>query len=75
MISDLRMGQNPWFTFAFRFARLEGRDLIKIPPVNVASRADLPIEKMLDWLGRRMLGDAVPPPRIRIVPPASRTLK
>lgn len=54
VITDLRMGQEPQYVFSFR-----------IPPVglpqSVGGRLD--IERGLRWLGPRMFGADLPPPR------------
>ncbi|MBL8348437.1 MAG: metal-dependent hydrolase [Rubrivivax sp.] len=60
-IADLRMGQEPYYTF--RFAVAERRSpLVPLPvPEQVGSRPDLP--RALAWLWRRALGEPLPPPR------------
>lgn len=59
-ITDLRMGQEPWYSFNFRVARREGEAWTPLSPRNLGGRVDL--EEGLSWLGRRMLGEHLPPP-------------
>jgi inner membrane protein len=60
-IADLRMGQEPGYVFEFDVARLEGTTATSIKPQAVGQRGDL--GAALRWLGRRMLGERLPPPR------------
>ena len=60
-ITDLRMGQEPWYSFNFLVARREGDTWTAVSPRNVGARVDL--QSGLAWLGRRMQGQDVPPPR------------
>lgn len=60
MITDLRMGQEPFYSFTFVIAERVGDAWQSVTPVQVASRPD--IEIALDWLGRRIGGDIVDPP-------------
>jgi inner membrane protein len=54
IVSDLRMGQEPTYTFAFR--------LLDTPlPRSAGARPD--IGRALRWLGPRLLGADLPPPR------------
>lgn len=61
LISDLRMGQEPNYTFTFAVA--EGQHPRKPLPVpeQVAGVPDL--KRALPWLWQRMLGNPLPPPR------------
>jgi inner membrane protein len=59
VISDLRMGQEPAYTFAFAVANYQGTLLVPlIPAEQLASRPDL--DCALPWLGRRLLGEVLP---------------
>lgn len=58
VISDLRMGQEPGYTFAFAVADAQGRPVV---PVSMGGRADL--EPALRWWWRRVQGEVLPPPR------------
>jgi inner membrane protein len=60
VIRDLRMGQEPNYVFSFRVGEIANpRD--GVPPQAVGSRGD--VREGLRWLGRRMLGEPLPPPR------------
>lgn len=59
-ITDLRMGQEPWYSFDFLVALREKETWSEVPPLNLGARVDL--EQGLSWLGRRMLGEDLPPP-------------
>ena len=54
IVTDLRMGQEPQYVFAFR-----------IPPMGLpqAVGGRLDVGRGLRWLGPRMLGADLPPPR------------
>jgi inner membrane protein len=60
-VADLRMGQHPNFVFEFAVARREGASLVAMPPEEAGGRGDF--GPALDWLGRRIRGEPVPPPR------------
>lgn len=61
LLSDLRMGQEPFYTFTFDIGKASGPN----HPVPVAtlqrSRPDL--GRALPWLWQRMAGEPLPPPR------------
>ena len=61
VISDLRMGQEPTYTFAFAVAERHSAAVPLLTPVPVGGRPD--IDRALDWLWRRALGQRLPPPR------------
>lgn len=60
VITDLRMGQEPFYVFAFTVAQ-RGSAFREIPPERVGGRGDF--AATLAWTWRRMLGRDVPPPR------------
>ena len=60
-ITDLRMGQEPHYTFSFPVARREGGAWAPVVPRNQGSRGD--VGRILDWMGERLRGRDVPPPR------------
>ena len=60
-ITDLRMGQYPYYAFAFAFARHHSEPLVPISPMRITNR--MPIEPGLDWLWRRVRGMDVSAPR------------
>ncbi|MDO8876175.1 MAG: metal-dependent hydrolase [Pseudolabrys sp.] len=62
VITDLRMGQEPNYSFNFVVAQRQSPTFAAIvPPVRLQTRPD--IEKGLPWLWRRALGEKLPPPR------------
>ncbi|MFK7965591.1 MAG: metal-dependent hydrolase [Burkholderiaceae bacterium] len=63
-ITDLRMGQYPFFVFSFEFARLEDGRLVAVPSTNVASRENLQVGRYLDWLFARARVKTVEPPSL-----------
>ena len=60
IVTDLRMGQEPFFTFAFEIARLASPP-VPVPVKSVGDRGD--IGTALRWLWQRMWGERLPPPR------------
>ncbi len=61
LISDLRMGQEPAYTFSFAIAERASPAKALAVPEPVGARPDL--GKFLPWLWRRIGGDPAPPPR------------
>jgi inner membrane protein len=61
VVSDLRMGQEPAYTFSFAIAERASPVQPLSVPIAVGSRPD--IGRVLPWLWRRIGGVAVPPPR------------
>ena len=57
---DLRMGQEPNYSFSFRVAQ-RGSEFVPVTPQNQGWRGD--VKRALAWLGPRMLGHDLPPPR------------
>lgn len=60
-ITDLRMGQEPAYTFEFVVARREANGVVAETPRLVGHRGD--IGRGLQWLWRRMRGEAIASPR------------
>lgn len=60
-ITDLRMGQQPYYAFSFGFAEHQSEPLRAIEPLRFSNR--VPLKQGLAWLGRRLLGEQLPPPR------------
>lgn len=61
-ITDLRMGQEPFYTFSFEVATRQGDGFRAQTPTPVGGiRPDL--RPALRWLGQRVRGEPVPPPR------------
>jgi inner membrane protein len=61
VLSDLRMGQEPAYIFTFEIAKRASPPQPLAVPVQVGVRPD--VAKVLPWLWRRTLGEALPPPR------------
>ena len=60
-ISDLRMGQEPTYTFTFEVAR-QASDIVPLAvPVAAGQRPD--VQRTLPWLWRRLRGEPLSPPR------------
>ncbi|MGF1643302.1 MAG: hypothetical protein ACFCUJ_06620, partial [Thiotrichales bacterium] len=59
-ITDLRMGQYPYYVFSFGYAEHQSAPAQAIEPVHFIAR--VPIREGLAWLWRRILGEALPPP-------------
>ena len=60
-ITDLRMGQQPFYAFSFAFAQHQSEPLTPIAPIRRTRR--MPMDEGLDWIGRRLRGEDLPPPR------------
>lgn len=61
LLSDLRMGQEPAYSFTFVIATRQSAPVLVEPPLLVGSRPD--VARALPWLWRRALGEPLPPPR------------
>jgi inner membrane protein len=62
-ITDLRMGQEPFYTFSFRVARLNSDTPVPLAePVSAGTRPP-DIGASLRWLWRRAGGERIAPPR------------
>jgi len=61
LISDLRMGQEPSYIFTFVVSERRSEPVPLATPEQIGARPD--IERVLPWLWRRALGEALPPPR------------
>ena len=61
VITDLRMGQEPHYSFAFAVAQ-RGSPFAPLPVAQTVGGA-VPVGPALAWLGRRMRGEQVAPPR------------
>jgi len=61
VITDLRMGQEPWYTFNFVVAQRGNPSVTPVHPVHVREQPN--IREGLSWLWRRALGEDLPPPR------------
>lgn len=63
LVTDLRMGQEPYFTFSFVVARADGDRLQAVQPPQSAGRRPPDIGAALRWVARRARGEAIDPPR------------
>jgi len=63
-ITDLRMGQHPYFVFSFEFAKRENGKLVAVPSRNVSSRAEVPYGDYFGWLFARARGQTTEPPSL-----------
>jgi inner membrane protein len=61
LVTDLRMGQEPYYTFSFAVAERRSMPVPLARPERIGSRPD--IGRGLPWLWRRALGEPLPPPR------------
>lgn len=62
VITDLRMGQEPGYVFSFAVAQQLAHAAVEpLTPQAVGGRVDT--RRALAWLGPRMLGTPLPPPR------------
>ena len=59
-VTDLRMGMEPYYSFHFDLGPTSSVATDGTKPVQQSQRP--PVPTTLQWLWRRMLGDAVPPP-------------
>jgi inner membrane protein len=63
-ITDLRMGQEPYYTFSFGVARRSsGGGWVAQPVTSAEGGRPENLGPQFDWLGQRMLGRDAPPPR------------
>lgn len=60
-LTDLRMGQEPNYTFSFHIADRKDGVLLPVAAERVGSRGD--IRKGLAWIWARLRGNDLPPPR------------
>ena len=60
-ITDLRMGQEPWYSFRFRVAQRQSPQWAEVRPENQGGRGD--VGRALAWLWPRLKGEDLPPPR------------
>lgn len=60
IISDLRMGQEPYYSFTFIVGQRQGPVIAAVPPVHLREQHDA--RTGIVWLWRRMWGEKLPPP-------------
>jgi inner membrane protein len=61
VITDLRMGQEPYYAFNFVVAARQSQALVPVHPLALRERHD--IATGLSWIWRRAMGETLPPPR------------
>ena len=61
VMHDLRMGQEPNYTFSFVVARRAGDTIAPVAPQYVP--VDRNARRTLQWIGRRLAGNRIAPPR------------
>jgi inner membrane protein len=61
VLTDLRMGQEPFYVFSFALAQRQSPIFTEITPEALGSRGD--VGKGLAWVWTRLQGNDVPPPR------------
>lgn len=61
IISDLRMGQEPYYSFNFVIGQRQSPTIAAVTPVRFREQHDL--RQGIAWIWRRALGEIVPPPR------------
>jgi inner membrane protein len=61
VLSDLRMGQEPYYTFAFVVAQRHSDVSPLAAPRSAGQRPE--VARVLRWMGPRLLGEPLPPPR------------
>ncbi len=62
-VTDLRMGQEPAYSFDFAVAERRGGEVVALPQAVHEGRRPDDVGRALDWLWRRALGEPLPPPR------------
>ena len=62
-ITDLRMGQEPFYVFSFAVARRASEPAPIDPPRSAGGRSGLDPWSYLAWIARRSLGEDLAPPR------------
>ncbi|MET0278378.1 MAG: metal-dependent hydrolase [Pseudorhodoplanes sp.] len=61
VVTDLRMGQEPFYSFNFVVGQRQSPTIAAVTPTSF--REQHKISEGLRWLWRRMLGEPLPPPR------------
>ena len=63
-ITDLRMGQHPYYSFSFEVAQRENDQLKAVRSRNVSARDNLPLQTYFRWLFDRARGRTLEPPTL-----------
>jgi inner membrane protein len=61
LVSDLRMGHEPFYTFTFALAEKRGDSIVPVAPVQLRQRPD--VARALGWMRQRLFDPDAPPPR------------
>ncbi len=61
VVTDLRMGQEPYYSFNFVVGQRQSPSIAAVTPTHFREQHDL--GQGLRWLWRRMLGEKLPAPR------------
>jgi inner membrane protein len=61
IVSDLRMGQEPYYSFNFVVGERQSPTIAAVPPAHFREQHNL--RTGVAWIWRRMWGDDLPPPR------------
>ena len=61
IISDLRMGQEPYYSFNFVVGQRQSPTIAAVPPARFREQHD--VRTGLSWLWRRLRGEDVPAPK------------
>lgn len=60
IVSDLRMGQEPYYSFNFVVGQRQSPTIAAIPPIRFREQHD--VRTGVSWLWRRLRGEDLPPP-------------
>ena len=61
IISDLRMGQEPFYSFNFVIGKKDGDRIAPVTPISFREQHD--VRSGVSWIWRRALGEQLPPPK------------
>ena len=64
VMTDLRMGQHPYYAFSFALARIGNPDVVRIESRNIGGREGLDMSEYLRWLLQRAMGTDLHPPGV-----------
>lgn len=62
VMTDLRMGQHPYYSFSFALARVDASGAHAFEPRNIGGREGIDYAGYFRWLLRRALGEDLAPP-------------
>ncbi len=61
IITDLRMGQEPYYSFNFVVGQRQSPTIAPVRPVHIREQHN--VRAGVSWIWRRMWGQQLPPPR------------